>query len=113
MRLIDISPYMVALGPEPDAKKEPFNVQYSLAEILFTDRIAGVQLLKRDTLAQKILGFEGSDKILLEEEEYNQLKSCVEKYEGFGRIHVEFVRRVLEAPSVDSRGLSVVKGGKG
>lgn len=102
MRKIDLTPYEFK-GTGPDGKEAiipAFNVKGSIVNALYHPelRLGARVLLDNDRLAQKIDKCDGS--VLLEESEYEQVKSAFEKITGFERIDVELVRRVLEAPEV-------------
>ncbi|MCK9431597.1 MAG: hypothetical protein M0R00_01400 [Candidatus Omnitrophica bacterium] len=74
----------------------------ALAEVLFHPalKIVALDLLKRDDLARKIVSC-GTDSILLEETEYAMVRSAVEKVDTYTRNDVEFIRRVLNAETVE------------
>lgn len=98
----------VMLGP--DGKEEievveqmmPYDVRESMASILLhpEQKVNGIELLKNNQLAQKILELP-EDTLLLETDNYNRLKKAFETFVGFSRNDVELVRRVLEAPDVE------------
>ena len=73
-------------------------------------QLNGSGLLQHHKLADKLLAqpeaYAGGDgqsshQILLDAQDYGRLKRAVETFKGFGRPHVELVRRVLEAPEVE------------
>ncbi len=98
MRKLSISDYMVL----QDGKELPYPMREALAEVLFHPdlKVRALDLLKRDDLARKILDHSDSH-ILLEDSEYALVKSAVDVVQGFTRNDVEFVRRVLNAESVE------------
>lgn len=98
MRKINLSPYLTSQVDEA-GNALPFEVKSSLINALFLKPLNGMALLKRDDLARKIEANEGDD-ILLEEQEWYEVKIAVQEAELQGRWYVEFVRRVLEAPEV-------------
>lgn len=89
MYKIDIRPY--------DVEGKQFVVKESLVNILFsvTEKLNGVELIRRDELAKDIMDSE--DDLLLEDTQYATVKGAVERFQGFGRAHVEFVKRILHA----------------
>ncbi len=98
MRKILISDYKVI----QDGKELPYPMREALAEVLFHPdlKLRALDLLKRDDLARKILN-QSESHILLEDSEYSLIKSAVDVVQGFTRNDVEFVRRVLNAESVE------------
>lgn len=98
MRKIDLRPYATE-QLDVEGKTLPFDVRSSLVNALFLKPLNGVALLKRDDLARKIEANDGAD-LLLEEQEWYEVKIAVQEAELQGRWYVEFVRRVLEATEV-------------
>jgi hypothetical protein len=98
VRKILISDYKVI----QDGKELPYPMREALAEVLFHPdlKLRALDLLKRDDLARKILN-QSESHILLEDSEYSLIKSAVDVVQGFTRNDVEFVRRVLNAESVE------------
>lgn len=78
----------------------PYEVKSSLIELLFSRELhlSGPELLERDDLARKVRDCDGV--LLLEEPEWQKLKSSVESTTGFGRPDVELVRRIMNAKDV-------------
>lgn len=104
MRGLDITTYQYKFQDE-DGKEQsrPYNMKEACAEILLhrSLNLNGTALLKRNILAQKILEVAPEmGGVLLEEAEYEMLKSSVDRIQGFAREDVECVRRILEAPEV-------------
>lgn len=117
MRSINLTRYTLVISP--DGQKEPlkcpkcgtevekpaelpvYDVKGSLIEVLFAPdlRLAALETLERDDLARKIKDWP-DDTLLLEETEYQKVKSGLESLRGFGRNDVEFIRRVEQAPEV-------------
>lgn len=83
-----------------------FDVRASLVNILFAEKLGALEVLKRGEIA-KAVEEEPSDTLLLEDADYEILKGAVSKFPEYGRPHVEFVRRVLEAEKVK---VTAVKG---
>lgn len=74
---------------------QPYPIKDALVNILFAQTgLRARDLLRRDDVARKILAADGSD-LLLEDAEFEQLKTAVDTLEGFGRHDVELLRRVL------------------
>lgn len=98
MRKIDLTPYTVDV-PGAD-QPVTVNVKDNVVGLLYGDgRLTGLELLKRHTLAEKVNA--AGDEVLLEEADYDVIQKQVTSSGVFSRAFVEFVRRVLEAPSVD------------
>lgn len=98
MRKIELTPYKVTIeGVDKD-----YDVVDAIVTILTSHmlQLNGSQLLKNNILATKFLECkEGS--ILLEEADYQMLKSSADKITGYGREDIELVQRILEAPQVE------------
>jgi len=93
MRKLNLTPYKV--------DTQDYDVKTVMASILFHPdlRVSARNLMVADRLAQKIESGNGS--VLLEESEYERLKTAVETITGWGRGDLEFVQRVLDAPEID------------
>lgn len=105
MKQISIKPYIVHVKKEDGSSADmPYNVRESLVELLFAPalKLKAVDLLKQNTLADKIL--KSPEDLLLEEEEYTRVVAAINSIEGLGRNEVELVRRVLEAPAIEVTG---------
>ena len=79
-----------------------FQVRPSVVAVLFNEaKLDGREVIRRDELARKI-ETHTDDEILLEEAEWGKIVSGLNATDlkPFGRSVVEFVRRVLDAPSV-------------
>lgn len=89
------------LNKEGKLESQPYLVRESMVEILFHPnlKLKSIDLIKQDELAKKII--KAKDELLLEDEEYARLKEALEKVEGLGRNDVEFVKRILDAESID------------
>src|SRR3990167_6096613 len=95
MRKIDLATYMVG--------EQEFHVRPSLVAVLFNeDRLDPREILRRDTLAQRVESCE-DDEILLEDAEWAKINSCLNATDlkPLGRSVAEFIRRVVDAPKVD------------
>lgn len=94
MRKLNLIPYET----EVDGKIMPYQVANSIVESLFNParELGPVETLKTDKLAQKILDAESAGELLIEEAEYQDIRSAVMKLKGLPRVHVPFIRRILE-----------------
>lgn len=104
MKKIDLTPYDIG-------GDEPFDVKGSLLNILFFQVESPRDLLSRGELAEKIESSDNS--ILLEDSEWGKIvdgitKSMQAHAIETGRVQVEFVRRILDAPNVDVTELKAV-----
>jgi hypothetical protein len=101
MRKIDLTSYDVTV-PDREGKMEtlPYDVRGSLSDGMYHPdlRLNSKDLFTNDRIAQKIRNSNGS--VLLEDSEYERVKSMIETVTGFRKGDVEFVRRVIEAPEV-------------
>lgn len=109
MRKLNLKDYTVKtkvpdrMNPGQEVEAEfPFHMKDSTINVLFLPqlRLNGVELLKANVLGQKILACEG-DEILLEDAEWQRLSAALDKAQGFGKLEVEFVTRILEAEVVE------------
>ena len=110
MKKIDVTNYMIE-SKLPDAKnptgelitvETAFRMKESLANLLFAPslQLNGPELMRQQMLAMKLeVCTDGV--FLVENAEHERLVSAVNTYKGFGRDHVEFVRRILEAEDVE------------
>lgn len=102
MKKIKLEDYEVEVRtPKEGIKQTNYEVKTSIIGLLFQPelRLSGVELLKQNKLAEKILQYKDSE-ILLEDAEYNKIKQAVDVVKGFGKNDVELVRRILEAEDV-------------
>lgn len=81
-----------------DVQGKEFLVKESIVNVLFgaTEKLNGVELLRRDELAKDILGCE-DEELLLEDTQYATVKGAIERFQGFGKAEIEFVKRILHA----------------
>ena len=104
MRKVVISDYKVKARSQETGEvvEAPYNVKESVISVLFLPslQLQAKELLERDKLANKINdtsdGF-----VLLEDAEFAKLEAAVNTHKGFSKNDVEFVRRVLEAETVE------------
>ena len=80
----------------------PYSVRESMISILFLPalQLQAKELLERDKLANKINDTKDGF-VLLEDAEFAKIETAVNTHKGFGKNDVEFVRRVLEAETVE------------
>jgi hypothetical protein len=97
MKNLDISEYPVSV----EGREVKYRFRDSIVNLMFNPelRLTGLELLKQDILARKVMDSTG-DALLLEDAEYARIKQAIEAFRGFGRNDVELVRRVLECPEV-------------
>lgn len=105
MRKLLLTKYNVdVVTKEGEKKSLPYDVVDSIIALLFSPglKLGGVELLRQQQLAEKILKVSDAmlSEIVLEEEEYKRLKNAVEAFKGFGRNDVELVQRILEAVEI-------------
>ena len=116
MRKINFENYTVTVrSPDGELRDVPYDVKDSIVGLLFHAdlKLSGMELLKQNELAGKILHSKDPE-ILFEEAEYNKIKQAINVVTGYGRNEVELVRRVLEAPAVEveaKKALKQVKNG--
>jgi len=110
MKKIDVTNYMTeAKLPDPTnphgplkTVESPFRMKESLSNLMFAPalRLTGPELMRQQALAMKLESV--TDGVfLVEQAEYERLVNAVTTFQGFGRDHVEFVRRILEAEDVE------------
>ena len=94
MRKINTVPYPTSTGS--------WDVRGSIIATLFNEKVDARELLRRDELARQIESQAG-DSLLLEDADYAKVVSGLNATDlkPFGREVVEFVRRVLDAPTVE------------
>jgi len=101
MRKLDLRDYQVThktVNPITGKAEEityPFQVKDSLLNVLFLPslKLMGAALVRQNILAMKIE--RAGDDVMLEEEEYQRLKTAVENYPARSRADVTLVDRVL------------------
>ena len=100
MRKITLEPYQVKVRTTEGEKEVQYGIKESFVGILFNPglKLGGTAILKQNELAEKIMLSDGD--VLLEEEEYQRIRTAIETVEGLGKNDVEFVRRILEAKEV-------------
>ena len=101
MRQIDLTPFDMTVGVDEKGEPivSPFDVQKSLANIIFHDGINAREAVIRTKLAEQIESCT-EPFILVEEADYKKLVQAVERLSTVPRQHVPFVQRVFSAPVV-------------
>jgi len=101
MKKVDVTEYMVAMQVDGIDQEVPYNVKESLVACLFHPelKLGAREVIARDRIATKIE--EAEKAVLLEEAEYQKLKSAFETVKGFGKAEVELIRRVFEAEDAE------------
>ena len=94
-------PDRMNLGQEIEAEL-PYHFRDQLIGLLFIRELGlnGIELVKANMLAEKILTCEGQE-LLLEDAEWQRLKTASDVFKGFGKSDVEFVVRINEAEVVE------------
>jgi hypothetical protein len=84
------------------AGEATYDVKNSLIQILFAPNqgLTATEILYRDDLARKIRDC-AEDTLLLEESEYEKVKTAVNAVTGFGVNDVTLIKRVIKAPAVE------------
>lgn len=82
--------------------KLPYDVKNSLIEVLLSKNLglSAREALDRDVIARRIRDCPDGI-ILLEEEEYTKLVTAIDTIMGWGRVDIEFLKRITEAPEVE------------
>ena len=102
MRKLDLAKYNIEVR---DAKggisNMPYDFKESLIQLMFHPnlKLSGKALLDTNIIAEKLM--KADKEILLEEEEYNKIKSAIDSFEGFSRNEVELVKRVTNCPQIN------------
>ena len=102
MRKLDLKKYTVLIREaNGETKTIPYDFKESLIQLMFHPelRLSGKALLETNIIAEKIL--KADKEILLEEADYNKIKSAVNNFKGFSKNEVELVKRVLECPEIN------------
>ena len=103
MRKLGLEHYTVQIRDLKTGKldTQPYDFKDAIINLMFHPnlRLNRVALLETNILAEKIL--KADKDIILEEEEYNKVKSAIDGFEGFTRTEVELVKRVTECPEID------------
>ena len=102
MRKLNLENYEITFrDTQGELQTAPYAFKDAIINLMFHPdlRLSGTELLKTNILAEKIM--EADEEIILEEDEYNKVKSAIDSFKGFGRNEVELVKRVTECPKID------------
>lgn len=97
MKKIDLTPYKVTATVKGEEREIDYDMKASIINCLFApvQQLKAHDLLKQEVIAKKI--FDAGDAVILEESDYNIIKSSVELIAGLSRNDVEFVTRIIDA----------------
>uniref|UniRef100_A0A6M3LCT3 Uncharacterized protein n=1 Tax=viral metagenome TaxID=1070528 RepID=A0A6M3LCT3_9ZZZZ len=102
MRKLDLKSYTVEVR---DAGGKvitiPYDFKESVIQLMFHPnlRLSGKALLETNIVTEKLM--KADKEILLEEEEYNKIKSAIDGFEGFSKNEVELVKRITNCPKIE------------
>ena len=102
MRKLELKHYTVKVRDiKGNLDTQPYDFKDAIINLMFHPNLglSGKALLETNILAEKIM--EADKEIILEEEEYNKVKSAIDGFQGFTKNEVELVKRVLECPQID------------
>lgn len=103
MKKIKTTPYQFVVNSS-DGKPttQDFNVKEALINILLHPelKLNGRDLLLAHKFAEKIENCQ-DDFILVDLTDYVRLTKAIETLQGFNKVHVEFVKRIVDAEDVD------------
>jgi len=102
MRKLNLENYEITFrDTQGELQTAPYAFKDAIINLMFHPdlRLSGTELLKTNILAEKIM--EADEEIILEEDEYNKVKSAIDSFKGFGRNEVELVKRVTECPKIN------------
>jgi len=101
MRKLNLESYTVSVrDTDGTMKLMPYSFKDSVIELMFHPKLklTGKALLETNIVAEKIM--KADKEILLEEADYNRIKSAVDSFEGFSKNEIELVKRVTECPEI-------------
>jgi hypothetical protein len=101
MRKIILTPYKCEDG-------EPYQVKKSIVGLLFAPQLmlSSRGIIDHDRIAKLVESANGA--VLLEDADYDRVKTAIETFSGYSRSEVELVKRVLEAETVTVQEAPVV-----
>ena len=102
MRKLNLEHYTVSVrDAQGKLNNLPYDFKDAIINLMFHPdlKLSGAELLKTNILAEKIM--EADKEIMLEEAEYNRVKSAVDSFKGFSRNEVGLVKRVSECPEIN------------
>ena len=108
MRKLDLNDYTVKMkvpdkmnpGKEIEAEL-PYHVKDSILNVMFIPdlKLSSAELVKQNVLAMKIEASNGY--AMIEDEEYQRIKTAFDTFKGFSRQDVELVERINNAEIVE------------
>ena len=102
MRKLDLKKYTISVKDEKGVTQSiPYDFKESLIQLMFHPnlQLSGKALLETNIVAEKLI--KTDKEVLLEEDEYNKIKSAVDNFKGFSRNEVELVERINNCPQID------------
>jgi len=107
MRRLDLRNYQVTQKVRTGSGEvreitAPYMVKDSILNIMFLPelRLKGAELVRQNILAMKIE--QSGDSVLLEDAEYERIKTAAENYTAQGRHDVELIDRILnQTPEIE------------
>jgi hypothetical protein len=102
MKKINMKQFDVSVRlPDGTTKDINYAIKESMVEILFNPalKLKTIDLLRQEVISKKII--EAGDELLLEEEEYNRLKSAMDVVEGLSKNDLEMVHRINDAETIE------------
>jgi len=97
MKRINIENFLVLVNGE----NVPYEIKTSIQAILFNPQLKldGIKLIKHFDIWNKIKKQE--KELILEDADYEILKSCVNFFQGYSQNDVEFVKRIQDAKNYE------------
>jgi len=102
MRKLDLKKYTISVRDEKGVTNIiPYDFKESLIQLMFHPnlQLSGKELLKTNIVVERLI--KADKEILLEEDEYNKIKSAIDNFKGFSKNEVRLVERVYNCPIVD------------
>jgi len=101
MRKLNLEKYTISVRDNKGKiQLLPYDFKASVIELMFHPnlKLTGKALLETNIVAEKIM--KADKEILLEEADYNKIKSAVDRFEGFSKNEIELVKRITECPEI-------------
>ena len=103
MRKLGLKHYTVQIRDlkTGELETQPYDFKDAIINLMFHPdlKLSGTRLLETNIIAEKIM--KADKEIMLEEADYNKIKSAVDSFTGFTRNEVELVKRVTDCPKID------------
>ena len=102
MRKLDLKKYTISIRDAKGVTQSiPYDFKESLIQLMFHPnlKLSGKALLETNIVAEKLM--KADKEILLEEEEYNKIKSAIDGFQGFSQNEVRLVERIYNCPQID------------